>query len=57
MFTKRQPALFNEAPKAGVVVVGPLVEAPREQVLAEVVLTLLGVRQVPVARIEALGQE
>jgi hypothetical protein len=60
--------LSAERQKAGIVVISLLVEAPREQILAEVVLTLaivwtLGrlarpsIWQVAVARVEALRQE
>src|SRR5260370_21909420 len=38
-------------------VVGALVKTAREQVLASVVLALLGVRQVAIACVEALGQK
>src|SRR5690606_33083250 len=54
---ERQPALSNQPLEPRVVVVGALVKAPREQVLPGVVLALLLVREVSVARVEALGQE
>src|SRR5450759_2245430 len=53
---KRQTACRNELEKAGVVLVGILVEAASKQVLAVVVNKFLLVRQVSVTGIEALGK-
>jgi hypothetical protein len=55
MRTERQPAFVDEVRETRVVVVGAVVEAPREQ--AGIVFAFFRVRQIAVARIEALGQQ
>jgi hypothetical protein len=54
---KRKTAVLDESREARVVVVRLLVETLSQEVLPEVVLTLVAVRQVAIARVEALGQK
>jgi hypothetical protein len=57
MSVERKPAFLEESPEAGVMVIRALVEALRQQILREIVLSFFCVRQIAVARVEALRQE
>ena len=57
MGTEWQPTLVNEAQETRIALVRFLVQAACQQVLLQVVFALLGVGQIAVARVEALGQQ